>query len=300
MERVTKLYFIQGLAFIVLTFALFLHAATGEGRDYTDAVNLRGSDMETFIPFFGAMLILPGLGAALGLLQPYSGLPRRLRYITAGAYGVGLITYLYWHYWVSRQLNIDPETFAMRKFFLVFAGGLLLMITLLVNSLGLFVRHRRGENRRQAGSFGSEGHTMAGLKVFVLGGLVLVMIALSAMWYYGVASWFFGQSLGVRSLQAGLIAYPTCVALGTLAILLGVLQLYVSVPAHWQVLLGIAYVAGVGLFSSALYLDAANNWTGGLSPQLIVGLTLVLTSLFANSVAILFMPAAPTVNAARN
>lgn len=130
-----KTYFIEGLVFLLLTLGLFVLAATGQGRDYTDLPMVRLSDFEVFLPFFAWMLAFAGLGAVLGLMQAYVVLPNRWKFVNALAFGVGVLGYVFGYYWKARRMTTDD--LANPLSWPVFLSGSVLILSLVVNVVGV-------------------------------------------------------------------------------------------------------------------------------------------------------------------
>jgi hypothetical protein len=299
-ERLKKIYLVSGFIFVLVTFVRFVCEA-GQPSDYYGLDEVQQKGIIVYVPLLASMLIYPICGGVIGVVQANCALPGSLRRITAASYWVGLLLYIYWLDFVLRDLITEGIVGALWKFLLGlgFAGGVLLMIAISVCGFGLLLSRNR-ENERDMKPHANGGYAMAGLKVYMVGGLALVLIPLAAWWYDGAAAWLWNNPPGMLVMVAGWLAYPTCAALGTLGVLLGIVQQHIKVPVAWQVVLGIAYLAGGGIFSLALYLDAESNWSRGLSPLLLVGLTLLLFSLVINLVAVLVTRAESSVQSAGN
>lgn len=142
-----KIYWVGSLMFLLLTLGLFFETATGPGRDYSRDPFVCLSAFETFQPFFPWMLSWAGLGVALGLLQVYVALPYVLKVISALAFVLGVLGYVFGYYWNIRQMQV--EEVANPLSWAVFLIGLLLLFSLAVNVYGVarFSSGLREENR---------------------------------------------------------------------------------------------------------------------------------------------------------
>lgn len=129
---------------------------------------------------------------------------------------------------------------------------------------------------------------MTATKVYVLGGLSLVLVILCHVWYGGWP-WEEPKAAGLASLWAAMIADPIAVALGTLAVLLGLLQVYVTLRNGLKVIMAVAYVAGAATFWYALHRTIEQEygwWDTVLSPVMLIGLVLLLTVIVVNLVGV--------------
>lgn len=282
-EAAKTAYVIEGLLSALVALALFVLAATGRGRDYSDPLNVRWSEMEIFLPFFLVMLTYASLTVGLAFVQVYIWWPTRLKSVNALSYGAAQLVYVYVQYWIVRRLA-SGGSFSRWKFLVVLMAGLLLAVALVINAVGVAVQGRRalGRHRDEATATESRSGPMMATKVYVVGGLILVLVALGAGWCAGAVSWLDGRGTSVTSLYAWTVAYPTCVGLGALAIILGVLQMHVMVPKRWHVIVGTAYLTGAGVFSRALYKAAEGNWSVRLSAAATVGVALLAAAVLVN------------------
>lgn len=128
---------------------------------------------------------------------------------------------------------------------------------------------------------------MIALRIYVLGGLLLCLYHLGAVWH---AAWQMRESEEAASLPvwtAGLLASPTALALATVAILLGLLQPYVKLRGGLRVGMAVLFLAGAIIFPCAVYYDVASQGWSGIGVFSFLGLLLLGSSLMVNLVGLL-------------
>lgn len=152
--KAARVYILLSLAFFLLTLALFVNAATGQGREMfsrsltTDDGRLlhylavRLSDIEIFMGFFAPLLLFAGLMGALGVAQEYVRLPEWWKQVNSWACGFGVLGFAYWQYWRAWQWQPIPVNgFVSEPFYLsrwpMFFGGLLLLLSLALSAIGV-------------------------------------------------------------------------------------------------------------------------------------------------------------------
>ncbi len=283
----TFAYFAVGGLIVLLSSALFLVAIYGHGRDYvTDPLFVRLSQTEIFLPFFPTMLAYGALAVTLGLVQPSDSRHPAVRLGAAVAFGLGTLLYLYVFWFVVENMDAGPT-----RLLPAYTGGFLVIASLALNAFGL---PREIGERIARLPLPEPQHLrewrffVAATRIYILGGLTLTLAAIIQSWWRGLTFWFFGaRPVSGGAAVVGTIAHPTCLALGVLAVLIGLLHLRLDIQQRWQLAASVGYVLGAVLFVGALYLSARDTWQVRPDAVLVVGATLLLLSITLNAYSII-------------
>jgi hypothetical protein len=236
-DRSGRVWFLEALLLVFLSFAYFLFFA---GRHVRDA---HGLETIGFMWQLGPMLGLGILAGVIGLVQPYSRLPQRWSGVMAGVYGVGVIGAYYANGWLTywRITASNPAPFEE----LLSVGPVFNALAVLsIAIVACAVAAARNER--------PEGGLMGSTKTYVVGGIVLVVMALLDIWRAVFARWLVADS-SLAEMSAMAVYFPIAICLGTLAILLGSLQKHLASPPGVQFVLAAGYLAGAAIFSVGLY-----------------------------------------------
>lgn len=287
----SRLYLIMGLTFIGLTGAFYVDAALGPGLERQGDGHVWLSKLVVFLPFFPWLMAFGALGCVLGLIQQSVALPDRLKQLGALAFGLGVVAYAFLRYWNAWQGSRTPSGSSENLVtWPVFLGGVFLLLSLLLNFLGLFrpandvgaserFPHQQGERARV--------HRVA-RKIYLAGGLGLVMGTILFVWY-GSWPWEGPRVIGLDTFFVTMVTYPAVLGLGVAGMSLGWLQDQVAIREGIDWALGGAYFVGVGFLLRGLYMGVGvpdNHLLVGWSVSLAIGSLLVISAILANLVGV--------------
>lgn len=131
---------------------------------------------------------------------------------------------------------------------------------------------------------------MAAAKLYLLGGLMLALVVLLQVWY-GNWPWEEPRATGLETVVASMVVHPIALTLAILALVLGLLQVYVVLPNRLKVVLAVAYLVGAVIFPRALYRALEiRGWELRPDKSIVVGLLLLGAVLLVNLAGVLRFP----------
>lgn len=288
-NRASYAYFAEGWLIALVSCALFLLAIYGHARDYSHPPVVRLSQAEIFLPFFPTMLSYGVLALTLGLVQPRDSRRPIMRVWVAAAFGLGTLLFLHLFYFLVSHFEGNP--FASLRLRLVYAGGCLVIASLALDTIAVLkLVNRRIETVLPPGpqQVRERSPSMTHTRIYLLGGFTLTLATIAQSWWNGMLFWFFGArpvSSGVA--LVGTIAHPTSLALGVLAVLIGLLHLRLKTGQRWQLVASVSYMLGAVLFVGALYLSVRDTSQVRPDVALVVGATLLMVSIGFNAYSVM-------------
>jgi hypothetical protein len=126
-------------------------------------------------------------------------------------------------------------------------------------------------------------------KLYMLGGLVIVLVIVSVTWYGTWRAWGPALKTGSASdIVHSTVVFPVALALGLIAIVLGLSQQASKVQERVKFVGAIAYLLGAVLFPLAMYNAVSRaDWGGRVGIMSFVGAALVAMAIFLNLVGVL-------------
>ena len=258
-ERASRIYLVTGLALVVVGQVVLLLL----WRDYRISV--------TFL--FDLALI----SGVLAFFQDEISVPSKWKVIGAWSYTFGVIlvisssTWLNSIFWarlesLPNDMLYSDLVLELFKVDIAFPG--LMFFPAAMTLAGISTSRRRELPGR----------------IYVVGGLTLIVLVLARVWYGAFQKWFQSESDGIRALTAGVLSYPTFLALAALAILLGCLPDRVHPGRRLGSALAISYLMGTVLFSVGLHTAVWPPWPHSvpllLTPGFLLTAPVLLVTLY--------------------
>lgn len=252
-DRSQQIYFATALCFAIVAVGLFLPAGCISGANESQG----RAAMLRFLPFFPVLLTYSGLAVLIGLLQPHSAAPNSLRVLTAVVFAVSTFIYGFAGYRViwNRSLAVGLAAWQPPT---VCAAGLGMLIAVASSGVGALIGNQGNPVTDGTVAKGAV-KPMTSIKAYTTIGFGLILFALSHMWLESLTSARM-PGWGFDWLYFGILAFPICVTLGGLGVVLGGLQPYLQLPGWLSIVLSVAYGGGAAAFCTGLYNVRGPAW----------------------------------------